>query len=218
MVPKDEDRPKPGLGELPDSALGSGRAWQDAAAKRASRPVPLGTRFARRAPSGLRGSALPLVWLVAGILASYLYMDTALLSTVLIPYRDPVPALPVPLFPVQATLLCVLLLTPRRRWWVYLLTFCAIHVARSEWIGLPRWYTLLSTGADIVEPLVGAFLFRCLNPRFTQFTRLREVGTYVGCVVLAAMLGAAVGATARAFRGYPFWTSWQGWRKRSGPP
>ena len=36
------------------------------------------------------------VWL--GLLASYLYMDRALLSTVLFGQRDPVPTIPVPLF------------------------------------------------------------------------------------------------------------------------
>jgi signal transduction histidine kinase len=153
----------------------------------------------------------PLFWLVVGVLASYIFSDATLLSTALFGERDPVPKLVVPLFLAQAVVLSVLLLTPPRRWWVYLLAYSAIHAARSELIGFPRWLTLLTTVADVVEPLVGALVFRRLVPRFTGFAVLREVLIYVGCVVLGAMLGSCIGATGRAIRGFPFWTSWQGW-------
>src|SRR4051812_24327490 len=156
-------------------------------------------------------SVWPLFWLVGGVLASYLFTDAALLSTALFGERDPVPTLVVPLFLPQAVVLSVLLLTPPRHWWVYLLAYCAIYAARTELLGVPPWLTLLTTVADVVEPLVGALLFLRLVPRFTRFALLREVGIYVGCVVLAAMLGASVGAMARTIRGFPFWTSWQGW-------
>ena len=154
---------------------------------------------------------LPLLWLAAGLLASYLYMDTTLFSSLLLVNRDSVPVLPVPLFPPQAIILSVLLLTPTRRWWVYLLAYYALQVAQGEWNGLPRWYALLSNVANVVEPLIGAALFRRLIPQFTQFTRLREVGTYVGCVVLGSVIGASWGAAARAIQGFPFWISWPGW-------
>ena len=173
--------------------------------------VPANRRAARRAPADLRGTVLPLLWLAAGLLASYLYMDTTLFSSLLLVNRDSVPVLPVPLFPPQAIILSVLLLTPARRWWVYLLAYYALQVAQGEWNGLPRWYALLSNVANVVEPLIGAALFRQLIPQFTQFTRLREVGTYVGCVVLGSVIGASWGATARAIQGFPFWISWPGW-------
>ena len=146
-----------------------------------------------------------------GLLASYIYMDTALFSAVLLANEGPVPKLPVPFFPPQAIILSLLLLTPPRRWWLYLLVYYAIQVTQGTWYGMPLWYTLLSNAANVIEPLVGASLFRHLIPAFTGFTRLREVGTYVGCVGLAAMLGASWGAAARTILGFPFWTSWQGW-------
>jgi PAS domain S-box-containing protein len=180
-------------------------------AKAVARPDLPGSRFARPALTDLRCTVLPLLWLVLGLLASYVYMQTALFSTVFFAYEGPVPALPVPFFPPQAIILSVLLLTPPRRWWVYLLAYYAMQVAQGTWSGLPLWYTLLSNGANVVEPLVGASLFRRLNPTFTRFTRLREVGTYLGCVVLASMLGASWGAAARAMQGFPLWMSWQGW-------
>src|SRR4051812_15429528 len=159
----------------------------------------------------LTESLWPLFWLVGGVLTSYILTDAALLSTALFGERDPVPKLVVPLFLPQAVILPVLLLTPPRRWWVYLLAYCAIHAARSELVGLPRGLASLAIVADVVEPLVGALLFRRLVPRFTKFAVLREAGIYVGCVIVGAMLGACVGAAARAMRGFPFWTSWQGW-------
>jgi signal transduction histidine kinase/integral membrane sensor domain MASE1 len=180
-------------------------------AKLALPPVPAKIRSAWRAPPDLRDAALPLLWLAAGLLASYLYMDAALFSAVLFTDRVPIPTLPVPLFPPQAIILSVLLLTPLRRWWLYLVAYYAMQVAQGEWSGLPRGYALLSNVANVVEPLVGALLFRRLVPQFTQFTRLREVAIYVGCVTLGAMLGASWGAAARAIQGFPFWTSWPGW-------
>src|SRR5215203_3320050 len=159
----------------------------------------------------LLDSLWPLFWLVAGLLTSYIYIDAALLSTALFGERDPIPTLVVPLFLPQAVVLSVLLLTPSRRWWVYLLAYCAIYATRTELRGVPHWFTLLTTVADVVEPLVGALLFRRLVPRFTEFAVLREVVIYVGCVVIGAMLGACIGAAARAVRGFPFWTSWQSW-------
>ena len=153
----------------------------------------------------------PLVWLVVGLLTSYIYIDAALLSTALFGQRDPLPTLVIPLFPPQAVVLSVLLLTPPRCWWLYLLAYCAIYVTRTELLGVPHSIIFLTTVADVVEPLVGALLFFRLIPRFTGFAVLREVVIYVGCVTLGAMLGASVGAAARALRDFPFWTSWQSW-------
>jgi hypothetical protein len=63
----------------------------------------------------IRRRALPLVWLVSGLLAFDLYVFAAQVvshqST-----KVPVPPLYLPI----AAILSVLLLTPRRRWWWYL--------------------------------------------------------------------------------------------------
>ena len=95
---------------------------------------------------------------MVGLLASYVYLQTALFSAVFFAYEGSVPNLPVPFFPPQAIILSVLLLTPARRWWLYLLAYYAMQVAQGTWSGLPLWYTLLSNAANVVEPLVGAQL------------------------------------------------------------
>jgi len=156
-------------------------------------------------------SLWPLVWLVGGVITSYIFTDAALLSTALFGQRDPVPRLVVPLFLAQAIILPVLLLTPPRRWWIYLLAYGAIHAVRAQLVGLPSAVASVAIVADVVEPLVGVLLFRRLVPRFTEFAELREVVIYVGCVIVGSMVGACVGAAARALRGFPYWMSWQGW-------
>src|SRR5215204_1909094 len=97
-------------------------------AKLALPVVPSMIRSVWRAPPDLRDTAVPLLWLAAGLLASYLYMDVARISSVLFREQDPVPSLPIPLFAPQAIIFSVLLLTPRRRWWAYLLAYYAMQV------------------------------------------------------------------------------------------
>src|SRR5260370_21371232 len=123
-------------------------------AKGAARPAPLRIRFAWPTPADLRGSVLPLLWMASGLLASYIYMDTALFSAVLLANEGPVPKLPVPFFPPQAIILSVLLLTPPRRWWLYLLAYYAIQVTQGTWYGMPRLSTLLTNATNVVEALV----------------------------------------------------------------
>ena len=40
---------------------------------------------------------------------------------------------------------------------------------------------------------------------------MREVGIFVGCVTLASIIGATIGAAARLQRGFDFWQSWPLW-------
>ena len=62
-----------------------------------------------------RQDVRPIVWLIIGLLVSYAYTGfvTGLFAI----------TLPHPLFPPQAVILSVLLLTPVRCWWVYLLVY-----------------------------------------------------------------------------------------------
>jgi hypothetical protein len=123
-----------------------------------SQPISFDIRSAWRDRADLHETVLPLAWLLVGLLASFLYMHGAAVTALL------TADVPVPLFPPQAVILSVLLLTPPRRWWLYLLTYYAIQVAQGEWYGLPHWYVLLSNVANVVEPLVGALLLRHFIP------------------------------------------------------
>jgi signal transduction histidine kinase/integral membrane sensor domain MASE1 len=119
---------------------------------------------------------------------------------------------PLPFFPPQAIILSVLLLTPARRWWIILAVYYVMQVVQGITLGgLPLWYSLLSNGANVLEPLVGAALFRRFVPQSAQFTNLEVVAVYFACVTLASVLGASWGAASRVLAGAPFWQSWQGW-------
>jgi PAS domain S-box-containing protein len=150
-----------------------------------------------------RRDLVPGVWLLIGLLVSYEY--TGALSPIF------ALTLPLPLFPQQAVILSVLLLTPVRTWWLYLLIYFVVQVADGVWTGLPTRYALLSNVADVIEPLIGAALMRryaSLPPRFAQ---LREVGLYMASVSAAAAVGATIGAAVRWSSGFGFVVSWQSW-------
>jgi signal transduction histidine kinase len=163
-------------------------------------------RQAWRLPDDLRDALLPVFWLLVGLLASFVYTYTASFpppfSTISLPH---------PLFPQQAVILTILLLTPLRRWWLYLLVYYVLQVVLGARGNLPLWYLLLSNVANVVEPLVGALLCRRFLSLPPRFARLREVGTYIACVMVASVAGATWGATSRVIAGFPFWMSWPGW-------
>src|SRR5436190_8078476 len=178
----------------------------DPAASAAWSRVPFTRGDAWRLPDGIRDTMVPVLWLVVGLLASFVYTNTASFPP---PFTTI--SLPDPLFPQQAVILSILLLTPPRRWWFYLIVFYVLQVVTGTWDSLPLWYLLLSNVANVVEPLAGALLCRRFLALPPRFARLREVGTYVACVVVASLAGATWGAASRAIAGYPFWTSWPGW-------
>jgi signal transduction histidine kinase/integral membrane sensor domain MASE1 len=145
----------------------------------------------------------PLIWLIVGVLVSLGY------NAVLWPLFTF--TLPLPLFPPQAVVLSVLLLTPTRHWWLYLVVYYLLLVAQGLWVNPLVMYTLSSDVGDVIEPLIGAALVRRFVPRTDPFTQLRDVSVYAACVTVASAVGAIWGATARLERGFSFWQSWQGW-------
>src|SRR5215831_10981930 len=153
-----------------------------------------------------RQDVRPIVWLIIGLLVSYLYTGFV---TGLFAIR-----LPQPLFVPQAVILSVLLLTPARRWWLYLLVYYAMQVAQGVFqssLELP--YILTSNIANVLEPLVGALLVRrfVARPRQT-FEQPRDVGIYIACVAAGSVVGASWGAMTRlVLRNFDYWQSWQGW-------
>ena len=154
---------------------------------------------------GFRRALVPACWLLAGLLVSHAY----LYGLVLVPGWS---VAPLPLFTPQAIILSALLLTPIRRWWIYLGVYYVVQVAQGVILdGLPLWYGLLSNVANVLEPLVGALFFRHFVRRTEQFKSLRAVAIYIACVTFGSLIGATWGAATRVFLGSPYWQSWQGW-------
>lgn len=155
-------------------------------------------------PDDLRATIRATLWLLAGLIASAAYSYGARLIRP--------EGLPAPLFVPQAVILSVLLLTPPRRWWLFLLVAYGFRVTTNFWLaGAPLWFSLLGNLPSVIEPLVGALLLRRCMPLPPRFASLREVGRYAACVIAASMLGATLGAAARLTLGSPYWPSWQAW-------
>ena len=176
----------------------------DRAADVAAPPGAAPFRPVVRVPAGFRDAALPLLWLILGLVVSTAYLVGADLVGVPIPIIAPV-------FPPTAVVLAVLLLTPTRRWWLYLLTAFAFRVATELWLGRPLWFALLLNAADVVMLLVGAYLVRRLVPPPLRFAGLREVSLYSASVTAGVALGATLGAAVRLGLGHPYWPSWWAW-------
>jgi signal transduction histidine kinase len=158
------------------------------------------------ASSGFRADARIIAFMAIGLLVSFAYVYSGAFSFF---SRA---QLPRPLFTSLAVILSVLLLTPPRRWWLYLSVYYVLQV------GLAAWFTTISLPllaasnvANLFEPLIDAALFRRFVPQDRNFRQLRDVAIYIACVTVGALLSATWGATSRLFLGSPFWPSFQGW-------
>jgi len=148
----------------------------------------------------------PSFWLLVGLVLSACYLfGAALVPT---PFSN---NLPEPLYPPEAIVLAVLLLTPARRWWVFLLEAYIFQVTLFLWMGYRPGPTLIGHGANVVEPLVGALLIRQYMPVPPRFDTLRQVSLYAVCVSVASALGATLGAASLLTTGRPYWLTWQAW-------
>jgi signal transduction histidine kinase/integral membrane sensor domain MASE1 len=171
----------------------------------ASLPPSISSEPAPRVFDDLRRTLKIAFWLIVGLLLSYTYSNAALVLPNWIEAPDP-------LFLPQAVILSVLLLTPTRRWWVFLTLYYVVQIVQGLLLAsLPLWYASLSNVANVIEPLIGAALFRRFVPEPQQFTSLRAVAIYIGAVTLGSIVGATWGAASRALAGAPFQQSWPGW-------
>ena len=143
-------------------------------------------------------STIPLLGFAAAYLAAYVYGNG--LSS------------PAPLWPPDAILLSALLLTPPRRWWIYLLITIPIRMLPALAPGVPTWLLIVNWLNDMLKALLAAVLVRRFAPRPLSFTTLRTMGVYLASAVLVApILSAFVGAAGLATLGTPYWQAWRTW-------
>jgi PAS domain S-box-containing protein len=113
------------------------------------------------------------------------------------------------LWPTSAILVSILVASPARHWWVYLLagySTYAIDVARFGFLASDVLYNL----ADIIKVLIAAVGVRWLAGGLRAFDSLRGLVLYISAaVVLAPATSAFVAALAGAGEGY--WFYWRAW-------
>jgi signal transduction histidine kinase/integral membrane sensor domain MASE1 len=116
-----------------------------------------------------------------------------------------------PIFLPMAFILAALLLTPRRHWWLPLAVWCTYLLVQNILRSNPPVSILAARVAGLTEAIVAAVLVLRFVSRPTEFSSLVSVSRYVGCVILAAVLGATFVWTVRTFAGTAredLWLTW----------
>jgi len=114
-----------------------------------------------------------------------------------------------PLWPTGAILLSVLVVTPGRHWWVYILAAYFTSVIRDARTGFPP-SAVLFVIAGIAEYMIAAVGIRRFANGTKAFEKLRDLVAYfLVAVVLAPLLSSFVAALAAPAGS--FWFHWRVW-------
>lgn len=113
-----------------------------------------------------------------------------------------------PLWPTGAILFSVLVATPIRHWWAYILAAYFTSVLRNVWQGFPV-SAVLYVVAGITEYLIGAVAVRRFAGGLRAFVTLRGLVVYIGAAVVVAPVVSAFVAMASTAENY--WFYWRVW-------
>jgi PAS domain S-box-containing protein len=109
-----------------------------------------------------------------------------------------------------AVLLCALLLSPPKEWWVYILATVPIRFFLFFPPGTTLWFLFAGFATDSLKGLLSAWLLRPASRDHAWFDNLHGFRRYfVVAVVLAPGLSAFAGSTSHTALGHSFWTSYQ---------
>src|SRR5690242_11432997 len=127
--------------------------------------------------------SLPMRALVVGLVC--------LLSTEIIANNFP-PLFVSPVWPTNAILLCVLVVTPVRHWWAYALAGFFVSVNHNLHIGDPVPQILLFLVADAIEVFGAATGIRLFAGGIMAFESRRHLVAYLSVVLIASFTAAFV--------------------------
>lgn len=112
----------------------------------------------------------------------------------------------------DSVLLCALLLTPKRSWWMFVLGALPIRLAPAADIQLPLWFLFDTFAIDSAKGVVTALALRHFLPDALRLRTVRDFAIY--CFIAVALVPAAaaiLGASARSILGYDYWEAWRQW-------
>ena len=115
-------------------------------------------------------------------------------------------------FPPHAILVSILLLTPTRHWWAYLLATAASHFVATQQEQWPLAYALQAEAYDAVTIALTAAAIRTLNKSPLHLLSLRDAILFVLiAVILIPAATAPWGAALTVAYGYAtgFWIEWR---------
>src|SRR5262252_5654661 len=112
-----------------------------------------------------------------------------------------------PLWFPDAVLLSALLLTPRKRWFWYLLLGLPIRLTHFG-VNAPTWFLAATYVNDCLKAFVSAYVLQRGAAGAVRLNTLRQFGIYFAVAGVAApALSAVLGAGTRVAMGYSFWPS-----------
>lgn len=122
------------------------------------------------------------------------------------------PAVSAPFWFPDSVLLCALLSTPRRRWWLLLLGILPLRLLGDPQAGAPWWFLGSVYLNDCAKGVIGAWLLQKFMRDPIRLSQMRELGVY--CLIAVVLLPAAsalLGAASRASLGASYWASFEQW-------
>jgi PAS domain S-box-containing protein len=121
------------------------------------------------------------------------------------------PATPSVLWPPNAILTATLLLTPPRRWWIYLLAALPAHLIIQVGAGWPALLIALLFATNCSEALIAALGVRRFSDAPARFDTLRRVAIFIGAAGLAAPFASSFADAAAVswLRDEPYWVVWR---------
>jgi PAS domain S-box-containing protein len=112
----------------------------------------------------------------------------------------------------DTVLLCALLLTPRRNWWLFLLATLPIRLLVAVPPDAATWFLLAAFANDCLKAVVSAYLIRRFIPDLSRIGGSREFGIFAAvAVILVPAVSALAGAACRSVLGFAFWPAWLQW-------
>jgi signal transduction histidine kinase len=112
----------------------------------------------------------------------------------------------------DSVLLCALLLTRPRHWWLVVVGTLPIRLFADVAGEIPTWFLLVTFAIDAARGVVTAVALRRVLRNPLRLETVREFALFgLIAVVLAPAVFALAGATARHVRGHDFWPAWEQW-------
>jgi two-component system, LuxR family, sensor kinase FixL len=112
----------------------------------------------------------------------------------------------------NAILLAALLVTPRRRWWTYLVAVAPAHLLAQSWMGIPFVVNLINFAGNSGDALLGALMIQHLlgEPRRFDSLRAMVLIMLVGGILAPALMSFLVAELfARLGSSADPWLAWR---------
>jgi two-component system, LuxR family, sensor kinase FixL len=112
----------------------------------------------------------------------------------------------------DSVLLCALLLSKPKRWWLFVLAPLPIRLFFGFASNLPLWFLLGVYAIDSVKGLLTASVLRRFNKNPLRLETVKEFAVFcLFAVLLIPAASAFGGAALRHSLGYAYWFAWEQW-------